>query len=67
MTLCGNFTHFSPPPSRPTSINGYQWAFREIDELQGGEVLSVTWISPSPRGGGNGGNTPSLFTFLKPG
>ena len=29
-------THFSPPPSRPTSINGYQWAFREIDELQGG-------------------------------
>lgn len=51
MTLCGNFTHFSPPPSRPTSINGYQWAFREIDELQGGEVLSVTWISLSPRGG----------------
>lgn len=52
MTLCRNFTHFSPPPpSQPTSINGYQWAFRVIDEFQGG-VLSVKWISPSPPGGG---------------
>ena len=62
MTLCRNFTHFSPPPSRPTSINGNQWAFRVIDEFQGGGVLSVKWISPSPPGGGWVAAIPLAFS-----
>ena len=67
MTLCRNFTHFSPPPSQPTSINGYQWAFRVIDEFQGGGCYLRNGLAPLLRGGVGGGNTPSLFMFLKPG
>ena len=39
---CAETLHtLAPPPSRPTSLNGYQWAFREIDELQGGVICEM--------------------------